>query len=72
MLIRPDGTRFRACELENGLKLNKGDIAMFTYDNYSRYSLPVNPKVYRIRTDITWEEIIFNFHNDTQQNLHGK
>jgi hypothetical protein len=30
----------------------------FTYDDFSSKSLPTNPLVYRVRTDITWENVL--------------
>jgi hypothetical protein len=33
---------------------------MFTYENFSLRSAPVNPKIVRIRSDITWEDILYN------------
>ena len=29
----------------------------FTYDRYSRYEVPVNAVIQRIRSDVSWEEI---------------
>eukprot|EP00026_Physarum_polycephalum_P001342 Phypoly_transcript_01343.p1 GENE.Phypoly_transcript_01343~~Phypoly_transcript_01343.p1 ORF type:complete len:974 (+),score=101.70 Phypoly_transcript_01343:154-3075(+) len=68
----PDGLRFRVEEFEEGLVLAKGDIATFTYENYSRYAIPINPKIYRIRDDVTWEEVVYNFHKDMQLNFQGR
>ena len=56
------------------LTLREGDVVMFTYDNYSRYAVPINPRIYRVRTDVTWEHVVHNYHKDTQMqqlNIHG-
>jgi hypothetical protein len=37
---------------------NRGDLVTFSYTSYSRNSLPVNPVVYRVRTDISWEDVL--------------
>lgn len=41
--------------------LHVGDIVTFSYENHARRDLPVNPKIYRIRTDLDWQEVINNF-----------
>ena len=45
--------------LENVLVTNLalGDVVSFSYESHSQSLSPVNPVVYRVRTDITWEEI---------------
>lgn len=47
--------------VETPRDLEKGDVVTFAYDDYSRRSLPVNPKVYRIRDDLSWEEVLENY-----------
>lgn len=37
-----------------------GTIVTFSYQSYSRREVPVGPKIYRIRTDVTWPEIVAN------------
>lgn len=37
-----------------------GDIVTFSYDNYSRKEVPVNPKIIRIRSDMSWQDVIKN------------
>ena len=47
---------------------------MITFDHYSRNSVPVNPEVYRIRTDVTWEHVVYDFfreEKDTAQFVNG-
>jgi hypothetical protein len=38
-----------------------GDVVTFSFDNYARRDLPVNPKIYRVRTDISWDDVIHNY-----------
>jgi hypothetical protein len=33
----------------------------FSYDNYSNRSIPVKPRIFRIRTDVSWEEVVENY-----------
>lgn len=35
-----------------------GDIVSFSYDQYSRRSEPVNPVVFRIRSDMDWNQVL--------------
>jgi hypothetical protein len=37
-----------------------GDVVTFSYESHARRDLPVNPKIFRIRTDVTWEEVVYN------------
>lgn len=34
-----------------------GDVVSFTYNIDIRKSLPVSPKIFRIRNDVLWEDI---------------
>lgn len=36
-----------------------GDIVSFSYENY-RNGIPVNPKIFRVRTDLSWENVVHN------------
>ena len=51
----PDGVVFT---LPSPIPLKRGDIVTFTYDNYSRYAIPIRPKVSRVRKDLAWEEVV--------------
>eukprot|EP00026_Physarum_polycephalum_P002482 Phypoly_transcript_02489.p1 GENE.Phypoly_transcript_02489~~Phypoly_transcript_02489.p1 ORF type:complete len:757 (+),score=113.72 Phypoly_transcript_02489:481-2751(+) len=44
---------------------NIGDIVMFSYENYSKSMIPVEPKIQRIRTDLSWDEVLQNAQRDT-------
>ena len=37
-----------------------GDVVTFAYEKNSRRDIPVRPKIIRIRTDISWEDILRN------------
>lgn len=61
LIRRPDGQVFEVPP-ENSpadLQLKRGDVVTFTYDSLYRGSTPVNPTIYRIRTDLSWREILF-------------
>lgn len=57
-LCRPDGTSFMAINTihAEGLKPKKGDVVTFTYFN-SQASVPVNPQIVRVRSDMNWETV---------------
>ena len=43
-----------------------GDIVSFTYEVHARRDLPVSPKVYRVRTDVTWEDLVLGEFKDNK------
>jgi hypothetical protein len=47
-----------------------GDVVSFSSDTTARAEMPVNPKIYRVRTDISWEEVLAN-HVKEQQFLNS-
>lgn len=38
--------------------LKKGDIVTFSCDTYSRHSVPVNPIIFQIRSDMNWRDVL--------------
>ena len=50
----------------------RGDIVSFTFENY-RNAVPFNPKVVRIRRDISWKEVLHDalVHVPKSQSLNG-
>ena len=57
--LRPDGVSFKVPVQK--IQPKKGDVVTFSYDSYTVRSVPLNPRIYRIRGDMTWEEAIYNF-----------
>jgi len=50
-----------------------GAIVSFSFDNAARRDVPVNPKVYRVRRDVAWEEVVQNALRDKHlQQFQGK
>ena len=41
-----------------------GDIVTFAYESGPKKDNSLNPKIYRIRYDIKWDEVLYNFHRD--------
>eukprot|EP00026_Physarum_polycephalum_P001959 Phypoly_transcript_01963.p1 GENE.Phypoly_transcript_01963~~Phypoly_transcript_01963.p1 ORF type:complete len:985 (-),score=156.37 Phypoly_transcript_01963:23-2977(-) len=56
----PDGTYFdiTADDVLYDTNPKKGDVVTFSFENYSRSVIPVRPKVFRVRTDVFWEDIV--------------
>ena len=50
--------------------LSIGDVVSFSFESSARRELPVNPRIYRIRTDIEWEDVVENVANE-QRFLNG-
>ena len=71
---RPDGTKFRVPSQSVNMetkKLKRGDIVTFSYDNVSSSAKPVKPRIFRIRTDISWEEIVASHAREKSRGLNG-
>lgn len=37
-----------------------GEIVTFTYETSSRRSVPTNPKITRVRSDVSWDDVVIN------------
>jgi hypothetical protein len=46
--------------VKHGLHPKVGDIVTFSYEDFSRKASPVSPNIYRIRTDISWKDVVRN------------
>lgn len=59
--------------IELNVRPHIGDIVTFESDGYSLKGAPVNPKVFRIRTDLSWEDVLLQSAMQTArpQNLSG-
>lgn len=44
----------------------KGDIVSFSYDNFSPNGVPYNMQVGRIRADLNWQEVLFNYERENK------
>ena len=43
----------------------KGDVVTFSFETYSRSTVPVRPKIFRIRTDVNWEDVVRSYIKDS-------
>eukprot|EP00026_Physarum_polycephalum_P001524 Phypoly_transcript_01526.p1 GENE.Phypoly_transcript_01526~~Phypoly_transcript_01526.p1 ORF type:complete len:780 (-),score=98.01 Phypoly_transcript_01526:986-3034(-) len=68
LLKLPDGQIITvpAKNVEVPIPLTGGDVVTFSFEVNARRDLPVNPKIYRIRTDVSWPEIVQNYKRDQQ------
>lgn len=49
-----------------------GEIVTFSFDNKSRHDIPTNPTIYRSRSDVVWDEVVYSFYKDNHnQALNG-
>jgi hypothetical protein len=53
-----------ATDVEVPTPLTGGDVVTFSFEANARRDLPVSPKIYRTRTDVSWEEIVQNYKTD--------
>eukprot|EP00026_Physarum_polycephalum_P004271 Phypoly_transcript_04288.p1 GENE.Phypoly_transcript_04288~~Phypoly_transcript_04288.p1 ORF type:complete len:615 (+),score=69.63 Phypoly_transcript_04288:198-1847(+) len=57
----PDGVTFTVPSESvhvSGIKM--GEIVSFSYETHSRREVPINPLIYRVRTDLVWEDVVLN------------
>jgi hypothetical protein len=43
---------------------SKGDIVTISYEVNARRTLPVNPEIRRVRTDVIWEDVLASHRNE--------
>ena len=51
----------------SGGKIRRGDVVTLAYDSYSARGVPKNPKIHRIRSDVTWEQVVVDYSMKTPQ-----
>ena len=70
---RPDGTFFKVSKEDYELHRPpiRGDIVTFSHDYQTRRFAPSNPVVYRIRSDMTWQDVIKSSKEPVRQFLNG-
>ena len=60
-LYRPDGITFTALPPPFQPSPKPGEVVTFTYQNYIRHEIPVDPQIQRIRLDISWEDVLVDY-----------
>lgn len=60
---RADSTTFytSAENFESLEQIRPGRVVSFSYDTYSRNSIPINPHNFRARYDVSWEDVIQDY-----------
>jgi hypothetical protein len=43
----------------------------FSYDAYSHHAAPINPKIFRVRTDVSWKDLVVEHARDSSQFING-
>ena len=56
-LFRPNGILLEIEHVPEHNHLKDGDIVTINYDNITPNAVPVNPKISRIRKDVSWTEV---------------
>eukprot|EP00026_Physarum_polycephalum_P001387 Phypoly_transcript_01388.p1 GENE.Phypoly_transcript_01388~~Phypoly_transcript_01388.p1 ORF type:complete len:627 (+),score=98.80 Phypoly_transcript_01388:211-1881(+) len=57
----PNGSIFPVPAQNVHVAAQIGDVVTFSYESNSRRDAPVNPVVYKIRTDLDWEDVVLNY-----------
>ena len=65
IIFRPNGKTFTVPRDDVHVpRPSLGDIVSFSYDENVRYDIPTRPSVFRIRTDIEWDDVIDGARSD--------
>jgi hypothetical protein len=67
LFIRPNNKTFHAPKPDFHPLPKVGEVVMFTYENSTVNQLPVKPKVYRVRTDVSWGDVVRKAAQDREQ-----
>jgi hypothetical protein len=63
-LSRPNGKSIVVPPHNVLINTHMRDVVSVSYESYLPQELPVNPKIYRVRDDISWEDVVNSFHKD--------
>ena len=68
--IRPNGLIFTVPpeNIQISTRISVGDVVTFSYENRPQSPLPVNPVIIRLRTDVSWKDIL---HLHFKEQRHG-
>lgn len=70
LLIRPTGSIFSVEKQEVPVGTKVGDIVTFSYGYFS-CGKPVEPKVYKVRSDLEWVDVLFSYYSVDQPHING-
>ena len=57
--------------MTSDVKYKVGDIVTLEYESHARREIPVGPKIVRIRTDVSWEDLLQDYARDLAQRKSG-
>jgi hypothetical protein len=70
IVCRPNGRVFivpaENVELSPSSIPKQGDVVTFSHDVSSRRLVPMNPKIFRIRSDVSWEDVLAQHAREVQ------
>ena len=72
ILLRPDGitTTVPAQDVKVS-PLAIGEVVTFSYENEVRRSIPVRLKIERIRSDLSWDDVVASYRQERDSATHG-
>ena len=70
--FRPNGVNFEVRGSDVHIPTpDVGDVVTFSYESWARRELPVGPKIYRVRIDLSWDDVMQSAVQE-KQHLNGK
>lgn len=72
LLLRPSGLIFSVNESEVEIEPVVGNVVSFSYSYLLPSGNPVEPKVYRIREDVEWSDVLEDYYSDNPSSINGE
>ena len=64
-MFRPDGKAFKVLAEDVQIPApHVGEIVSYSYEGHNARDLPVSPKIFRIRKDLLWLDVVLNFRRE--------
>lgn len=51
--------------------IKAGDVVSFSYENSARREVPLNPKIFRVRCDLDWNDVLLSDSRKNEVFLNG-
>eukprot|EP00026_Physarum_polycephalum_P000389 Phypoly_transcript_00389.p1 GENE.Phypoly_transcript_00389~~Phypoly_transcript_00389.p1 ORF type:complete len:1231 (+),score=194.32 Phypoly_transcript_00389:52-3744(+) len=65
-LQQPHGTTFTVPASDVHARVRVGDVVTYSFEGHARREVPVNPKIFRVRTDVLWDDIVHSVRSAQQ------
>ena len=67
IISSPEGQEFSVPMEDVRIRMpSVGDVVSFSFEIYARRDVPARPIMYRIRTDVSWEDVVHNFYQENK------